>query len=64
MSCTWLTVMEATSMAKVDRSALYRWMKDGRLPYKILPSDRRLICMEDLLRESSEAKSMVTRNSL
>lgn len=31
MACTWLTVKEAADFLKVDKSTLYKYIKEGRL---------------------------------
>jgi excisionase family DNA binding protein len=34
----WLTVQEVTRMLKVGRTTVYRWMREGRLPWRELAS--------------------------
>ncbi|MBJ7598188.1 MAG: helix-turn-helix domain-containing protein [Candidatus Dormibacteraeota bacterium] len=45
----WMTVAEACRYLKVSRATLFRYMRDGRLPFSQVPGGRgRRIKREDL----------------
>lgn len=39
---TFYTVPEAAKKLRVTRAALYKWMKEGRLEYVVVGSERRI----------------------
>ena len=44
----WTTINEACTYLRVNPRTLYRLMREGRLPYHVMPSGRRRLRREDL----------------
>ena len=49
----FLSPSRAAVLAAVSRSTIYYWMRHGWVHWRLLPSQRRVICMESLSRASA-----------
>ena len=56
MACTWLTVEEAAAFLKVDKSTLYRYIKQGLLKTNRPGGHMIRICLEVLNTFGEESK--------
>lgn len=54
---TFYTIPEAAAKLRVTRAAIYKWMKEGRLRYVIVGSERRVTgsAIDEFVRSDSTA---------
>ena len=50
MACTWLSAVEASEYLRVDKTTLYKWIKDGRIQASQPGGKIYKICLEELQR--------------
>ncbi len=52
----FLAVSRAVRIANVSRSTMYYWMDRGWVHWRVLPSGRRVICLEGLSRSAKTTR--------
>lgn len=60
----FLGVPRAVRAASVSRSTIYYWMDRGWIHWRLLPSGRRVICLESLSRSAHSGRAPSTGENL